>query len=129
MWQRIDEESESPLALPELPARRDLGPTELELALGRRWRKDQPGFWQALSPLGLPAAARAPVEADPAPNEADVATVPPTPIQRMREQFLAEPRRDLERAEARAAVADWTSSGIDGLMHDPDEEPHPEEWR
>jgi hypothetical protein len=46
----------------------------------------------------------------------------------MREQLLAEARQDAKTATNRAATpADWTSSGIDGLMLDPDQES--EEWR
>jgi hypothetical protein len=37
-----------------LPAS-DLEPLDPADALGRRWRKDRPGFWHALSPLGTPA--------------------------------------------------------------------------
>jgi hypothetical protein len=48
----------------------------------------------------------------------------------MRDQLMAEARRDAEKATAGAPeAADWTSSGIDGLMLDPDEEPALEEWR
>jgi hypothetical protein len=47
----------------------------------------------------------------------------------LREQLLAEARRDAEAATAAASTAGaWTSSGIDGLMLDP-EEPALEEWR
>jgi hypothetical protein len=48
----------------------------------------------------------------------------------MRERLLAEARRDAQQATGSASSkADWTSSGIDGLMLDPDEEPELEEWR
>jgi hypothetical protein len=48
----------------------------------------------------------------------------------MRQQLLAEVRRDAKTATAGTSEpADWTSSGIDGLMLDPNEEPALEEWR
>jgi hypothetical protein len=45
----------------------------------------------------------------------------------MRERLLAEARRDARQTTGGGPCFDWTSSGIDGLMLDPDEEP--EEWR
>ena len=51
VWQSITDEHEPLRALPELPARSDLGPTNLALALGREWRHQRPGFWDRLSPL------------------------------------------------------------------------------
>jgi hypothetical protein len=57
IWQRLD--ADGPLRkLIELPARRDLGELAPGFALGRRWRYNQPGFWERLSPLGrVPAGA------------------------------------------------------------------------
>ena len=113
--------------LSELPARSELAPIEKEHGLGRQWRKDQPRFWQRLSPLGMPAQ---PVRATEADGPEKVIPIGPTCIERMREQLLAEARRDAHKASAGAPkAADWTSSGIDGLMLDPDQEPEPEEWR
>jgi hypothetical protein len=43
-----------PLRLEALPVS-DLKPLAPADALGRRWRKDRPGFWHALSPIGTPA--------------------------------------------------------------------------
>jgi hypothetical protein len=104
-----------------------LAPIEKEYGLGRQWRKDQPRFWQRLSPLGMPAQ---PVRATEADGPEKVIPIGPTCIERMREQLLAEARRDAHKASAGAPkAADWTSSGIDGLMLDPDQEPEPEEWR
>jgi hypothetical protein len=54
VWQRIDREREPLHSLPGLPPRRDLAPSDLSTALGRRWRHDQPDFWERLSPLGRP---------------------------------------------------------------------------
>jgi hypothetical protein len=111
--------------LSELTARTELAPIELARCLGRRWRKEQPDFWQTLSPLGIPATRSAP---EPEPKVPVIAG--PSPIERMRERLLAEARRDAQTAtDGAAAAADWTSSGIDGLMLDPDKGPGPEEWR
>jgi hypothetical protein len=111
--------------LSELTARTELAPIELARCLGRRWRKEQPDFWQTLSPLGIPATRAAP--------EAGKPEVPviegPSPIERMREQLLAEARRDAQEAAVGSSGSDWTPSGINGLMLDPDEGPGPEEWR
>jgi Replication-relaxation len=52
IWQPINRLGERPRALSELPARSDLRAADLRLALGRRWRHDQPDFWERLSPLG-----------------------------------------------------------------------------
>lgn len=52
IWQPITRPGEPSRALSELPARSDLRAADLRLALGRRWRHDQPDFWDRLSPLG-----------------------------------------------------------------------------
>ncbi len=85
--------------LTELTVQTNLGPIDLSRCLGRRWRKQRPDFWQALSPLGVtkgPAAATGPA-AEPAPEPAPIASAPRA-IERMREQLLAEARRDIEAA-------------------------------
>jgi hypothetical protein len=51
-WQPINRPGEPPRTLSELPARSDLRAADPRLALGRRWRHDQPDFWERLSPLG-----------------------------------------------------------------------------
>jgi len=53
IWQPLDNQR-APLRLEALPVS-DLEPLDPAGALGRRWRKDRPGFWHALSPLGSPA--------------------------------------------------------------------------
>jgi hypothetical protein len=53
IWQPINRPGELPRALSELPARSDLRAADPRLALGRRWRHDQPDFWERLSPLGV----------------------------------------------------------------------------
>ena len=110
-----------------MPPRTELAPIDRARCLGRRWRKDRPDFWQTLSPLGVPVDG--PAEPEP-PATAAPTTAAPHAIERMRDQLLAEACRDAEAATAAASsAADWTSSGIDGLMLDPDEEPALEEWR
>ncbi len=90
--------------LSELTTRTELAPIELSRCLGRRWRKDQPDFWQALSPLGVPtASAPAPAAAaESEPEAVGIELAPPTPIERMREQLLAEARRDIDVASGRS---------------------------
>jgi hypothetical protein len=115
------------LQLSELRARTGLAPIELAHCLGRRWRKEQPDFWQTLSPLGIPAT-RSAAAAVPQPEESKAPVIEePSPVVQLRERLLAEARRDAQQATASArSKADWTSSGIDGLMLDPDEEPDQE---
>jgi hypothetical protein len=55
IWQPINRPGEPPRALSELPARSELPAADSRLALGRRWRHDQPDFWERLSPLGATA--------------------------------------------------------------------------
>jgi hypothetical protein len=117
--------------LHELTARSELIPIEPARCLGRAWRKDQPDFWQMLSPLGVPTTRFGPTVDATDPEQPPV-PVPeaPSPLERMREQLIAEARCDAQMATAGApAAADWTWSGIDGLMLDPDQEPALEEWR
>lgn len=52
IWQPINQPGEPPRTLSELPARSELRAADPRLALGSRWRHDQPGFWKRLSPLG-----------------------------------------------------------------------------
>jgi hypothetical protein len=54
IWQPLGEHRAS-LRLDALSAS-NLESPDLAEALGRRWRKDRPGFWHALSPLGTPAS-------------------------------------------------------------------------
>ena len=53
IWQEINRPGEPPRTLSELPARSELRAADPRLALGRRWRHDQPDFWERLSPLGI----------------------------------------------------------------------------
>lgn len=55
IWQPLGEHR-MPLRLEALPVS-GLKPDNPADALGRRWRKDRPRFWHALSPLGTPAPA------------------------------------------------------------------------
>jgi hypothetical protein len=53
VWWSIDPDSrEGAFTLSELPVSDGWEPIRLEQTLGRRWRKDAPGFWDRLSPLG-----------------------------------------------------------------------------
>jgi hypothetical protein len=60
VWQSVTDPHEPRRGLTELPVRTDLGASDLGLALGRRWRHDQPDFWERLSPLGRPLAPESP---------------------------------------------------------------------
>jgi hypothetical protein len=62
IWERIDGADEQRRSLTELPARSDLAAADSRLALGRRWRHNQPGFWERLSPLARPPTADADIE-------------------------------------------------------------------
>ena len=148
VWQRIDEENEQRLTLAELPVRSDFAQIETELALGRRWRKDQPHFWQQLSPLhrrrdeeratsdGPAAVSPQAVETDPAapkPAEDPQAEAFLERLRQRREAEREELRRDLEAAASRlhsgGRAADLRPSGLDGLMVDPEDELEEEQWR
>jgi hypothetical protein len=52
VWERLDSKMAGPLALADLPVRGDMKSIPMCGTLGRRWRKDHPGFWRRLSPLG-----------------------------------------------------------------------------
>jgi hypothetical protein len=51
VWESITDPTQPPVALSELPISHALGPADMACALGRRWRHEQPGFWDRLSPL------------------------------------------------------------------------------
>jgi len=64
VWWPIDPDLHTgPFTLSELPVSPAWGRLPIDETLGRRWRKDTPGFWERLSPLaanaGTAAAARA----------------------------------------------------------------------
>lgn len=55
LWRAAGDERSFPLPITDLPTQQlDAWPDPGD-ALGRLWRKDRPGFWHALSPLGAPA--------------------------------------------------------------------------
>jgi hypothetical protein len=54
IWQPLSDARRAPLWFEALPVS-GLERSDPADALGRRWRKDRPGFWHALSPLGTPA--------------------------------------------------------------------------
>jgi hypothetical protein len=64
IWDRLDLDHRR-YALSDLPLRRDLDELDPAGALGRRWRHDQPGFWERLSPLARPSAATGEVDLRP----------------------------------------------------------------
>jgi Replication-relaxation len=155
VWQRIDRDGEPRYALPALPPRRDLAASDLQLALGRRWRHERPDFWQRLSPLGRPLASEAPevpevsetasdltqLRALDVPNRAEATsgTDPadlghPTAsdgLLALRRELEQEMRADVAAARAAGRLggtnADLLPSGVDGSMHDP--EAKEERWR
>lgn len=126
VWESIVDPREPRRALTELPARSDLGSTDLGLALGRRWRIEQPGFWDRLSPLhrqpATEAALRNGVEPPTQPTPADD---PETEayLERLRRRRQDE-AEELQR-ELAARRGDLPPSGTSGLIHDPEDEEGP----
>ncbi len=51
VWESIADPTQPPVALDALPVSHALGPADPTCALGRRWRHEQPDFWDRLSPL------------------------------------------------------------------------------
>jgi Replication-relaxation len=148
VWQRIGEENARRCTLAELPVRSDLAPADPDVALGRRWRKDQPRFWQQLSPLhrrrdeeraindGSAADSPQAVETDQAAQKLTEDAQAEDFLERLRQRREAEReelRRDLEAAASRVhsggRAADLRPSGVDGLMVDPEDELEEEQWR
>jgi len=138
VWQRIDAEDEQRFALRELPVRDDLAPAILERTLGRRWRKEQPRFWQQLSPLHRSRDNEQPAPESAAPDSPAPAAAADLQadafverVRRLREAQLEEARCDLEDARSAGCwpgdVADLRPSGTDGLMPDPEATEEP--WR
>jgi hypothetical protein len=149
VWQRIDREREPTLSLLMLPSRRDLQPPEPQLALGRRWRHDQPAFWERLSPLGTPRSVRGDHEASAASTIAQAQhaadTNPPWHTEdaepcrgalehgfnwlaEQRRQLEEEMRRDIAATQGRRHAGSRQAlrlSGVDGLMPDPEDEERP----
>jgi hypothetical protein len=100
VWRSLAEPSRV-RALSELSARADLVPCDLSRCLGRTWRKERPGFWHGLSPLGVPSAPAHAADAEAEPADAAAlapGSTAPSAIERMREQLLAEARQDVEAA-------------------------------
>jgi hypothetical protein len=156
VWQQIDEKDEQRVALTDLPVRSDLAPADPEVALGRRWRHDRPGFWKQLSPLSRPPAGAASLgclaETGVEAAQPSRTSVPKTQAQTSligrvavahdeaaeafvarlqgdREDLLAEARRDLAAAVLGQRRPDLRPSGTDGLMVDPEDELEEEQWR
>ena len=141
--------------LTALPVRADLRELDSGLALGRRWRHEQPGFWARLSPLGRPLgeatdtpALAEPVAEPPRASCTELSNAAPPArtndqdaldgsklfadlLARRRTDLLAEARRDLAAARLSARFGfgegDLLPSAADGSMDDPEAEE--ERWR
>ena len=140
VWHSIADRNEPPRALTELAVRSDLGSADPQLALGRRWRHDQPDFWERLSPLHRPRvySQAAPEGAhpsdgsalqpaarplDPAPADPAVdseAEVFHQQLQRLRQAERDEIQSGLASRRAAGPSEDLRPSGVDGLMPDPE---------
>jgi hypothetical protein len=144
VWQRIDAQTDQRLALREMPARDDLQPANLEFALGRRWCKDHPQFWQQLSPLHRrradartigepPAESAEPNSSASRPADDLEAEAFMERVRGLREAEREELRRDLEAIRSgnswRSGGTDLRPSGTDGLMLDPEDKLEEERWR
>jgi Replication-relaxation len=130
VWARLDERNGLPVALTDLPVRGDIKPADLSTALGRRWRKDHPGFWGRLSPLGAGRASpgqhetqSTPLSTDPE-GEAFIAR-----LRQLRDAQLEEARRDAAAFSAAAPGTDLRSSPTNGSMNDREDDVEEESWR
>ncbi len=137
VWQRLDRDEQRTTLL-TLPSRPDLGRANLRAALGRRWRHDQPGFWERLSPLGTPPPERredggVASDGDLSPQPADAQARSVETPSEVASSWLVEERRrieeeierDIETARDRRRPGlgeDLRLSGVDGSMPDPEEE-------
>jgi hypothetical protein len=155
VWHSVADRNEPPRALTEFPVRRELGPADPAHALGRRWRHDQPDFWERLSPLHRPAPAQtAGADENACPTEATAPELAPKPLdpgapglatdpeaeafheqlQRLRQAQLDEIERGLPVARSSRGAGSSENlrpSGVDGLMPDPEDDLDNEErsWR
>ena len=126
VWQSITDEHKPLRALPELPARSDLGPTDLALALGREWRHQQSGFWDRLSPLRRREPNSSPPTAFAEGDEEE------SWVWRYRQAEMEEWRReaaehDGQRGSAAGLGGALNPGAQDGLMDD-DPEDQEESW-
>jgi hypothetical protein len=139
VWHSITYRNERLRALTELPVQRDLGSANPALALGRRWRHDQPDFWERLSPLHRPRVYPASVSEgappgdgsalQPAAQPLDPAAADPSvdpeaelfdrQLQRLRQADHDEVQSGLASRRAAGPSEDLLPSGVDGLMPDP----------
>jgi Replication-relaxation len=130
VWERLDLETARPLALTDLPVRRNMKSADLSRTLGRRWRKDDPDFWRRLSPLG---AGRAGVSDD-EPEITQPAADPETEafsarLRRLREADLEVARRDAAAFKAEQPKTDLRSPAINGSMDDREDDVEEEPWQ
>jgi hypothetical protein len=130
VWERLNREAAGALALTDLPARGDLKPVGVSRTLGRRWRKDDPRFWQRLSPLGAGGPSPTDEPAPPTPEPADpegAAFV--ARLRRLREAHVEEARRDAAAFGFANSSPDLRSSAINGSMDDHEDDVEEEPWR
>jgi hypothetical protein len=130
VWERLDRETATPLAITDLLVRGDLKPVGLNRTLGRRWRKDDPGFWRRLSPLGAGRHGASDEGGRITPEPADLeAEVFIARLQQLREAHREEARRDAAAFSSTNTDQDLRSSAIDGSMDDRDDDLEEEPWR
>jgi Replication-relaxation len=126
LWRPLADPAQR-LQLSELRARTGLAPIELARSSDAAGTRSNPTSGRSFHRSA--SRPRAPFAGVPQLDESKAPVIKESsPVEQMRERLLAEARRDAQQASARPK-ADWTSSAIDGLMLDPDEEPDTEERR
>jgi len=130
LWERLDAKTADQLALTDLPVRGDLKPVGLNRTLGRRWRKDDPNFWQRLSPLG---AGRPGVSRDEAailrPAADPEAEAFSARLRQLRDAHLKDARRDAAALTVAARETDLRLPAINGSMDDREDDVEEGPWR
>jgi hypothetical protein len=130
VWERLDESSEPPVALTDLPVRDDMKPADLSTALGRRWRKDHPDFWgAALAARRRQARRERGGRADHAaacgPRSRGVHRAAASAARRA----AREARRDAAAFSSANSDQDLRSSALNGSMDDREDDVEEERWR
>jgi len=130
VWERLDRETATPLALTDLPVRGDVKPVGLNTALGRRWRKDDPDFWRRLSPLGADRQCATEEGSEITSQTADPeAEAFIARLRRLREADREEARRDAAAFHAAKPKTDLRLAAINGSMDDRGDDVQEERWR
>lgn len=130
VWERLDDSGTRPLALTDLPVRGDMKPTDLNTALGRRWRKDGPDFWRRLSPLAASRHGATEEAGQIRPRPADpTAEAFTAQLRCLREADLEESRRDAATLGSANRDQDLRSSASNGSMDDREDDVEEERWR